>query len=147
MGGKLRGRAETTATALLQLVPWIERLVSQVEGKTGGLTMARAGLLFALTENRLRGSEIADRWGISRASVGEAAQTLERLGFLRRVADPEDRRASLFVITAKGQRALERFGMVTSGALAPHIAKLDAATQDALADAATALAKSLAESE
>ncbi len=54
-------------------------------------------------------SALADELAIKRATASVAVSTLEEKGMLRRRADPEDGRASLLCLTAKGSRRASSF--------------------------------------
>jgi DNA-binding MarR family transcriptional regulator len=47
-------------------------------------------------------TDLADRAGLTKQAVGEAVAELERLGYLERVPDPEDGRAKIIKLTARG---------------------------------------------
>jgi DNA-binding MarR family transcriptional regulator len=51
-------------------------------------------------------TELADRSGITKQSVGEAVGDLERLGFVERVPDPGDGRAKIIRLTPHGAEAM-----------------------------------------
>jgi DNA-binding MarR family transcriptional regulator len=51
-------------------------------------------------------TELADRSGLTKQSVGEAVADLEQLGFVERVPDPEDGRAKIIRLTSHGADAL-----------------------------------------
>jgi DNA-binding MarR family transcriptional regulator len=51
-------------------------------------------------------TELADRSGLTKQSVGEAVADLERLGFVERVPDPGDGRAKIIRLTPHGAEAL-----------------------------------------
>ena len=50
-------------------------------------------------------TELAERAMITKQAVGEAVTDLERLGYVRREPDPEDRRAKIIRLTEKGAAA------------------------------------------
>jgi DNA-binding MarR family transcriptional regulator len=52
-------------------------------------------------------TELADRSGLTKQSVGEAVADLEQLGFVERVPDPADGRAKIIQLTPHGTEALE----------------------------------------
>lgn len=120
------------ATALLRVVPWVQQVAERAAREADTLSAARVRMLMVLTEGSRRGSEIAERWNITRAAVTESAASLEREGYIRRVPDPEDGRAVRFALTPKGRRAMEKFGVTTSGALGRHVAALSPQAQRAL---------------
>lgn len=52
-------------------------------------------------------TDIAHRAGMTKQAVGEVVGDLERLGYVERVADPEDRRAKTIRLTERGWAAQE----------------------------------------
>ena len=54
-----------------------------------------------------RVTELADQAQITKQSMGALVDTVEARGYLERIPDPDDRRAKIVRLTAKG-RALER---------------------------------------
>ena len=51
-------------------------------------------------------TDLAERSGLTKQAVGEAAAELERLGYLMRVPDPRDRRAKIIMLTPRGFEAV-----------------------------------------
>jgi DNA-binding MarR family transcriptional regulator len=51
-------------------------------------------------------TDLAERSGLTKQAVGEAATELERLGYLKRVPDPRDRRAKIIMLTPRGVEAV-----------------------------------------
>ena len=51
-------------------------------------------------------TELAERSGLTKQSVGEAVADLERLDFVERVSDPADGRAKIIRLTPHGREAL-----------------------------------------
>src|SRR5688572_28064654 len=60
-----------------------------------GLTLAHIGLLPHLDEEGTRITVLAERAGMTKQGMGQLVIDLERLGFLSRVTDETDRRATL----------------------------------------------------
>lgn len=56
-------------------------------------------------ENGSRLTELAERANMTKQSVGEVTSDLEQLGYLERVADPDDGRAKIIRLTAQGHDA------------------------------------------
>lgn len=56
-------------------------------------------------EHGSRLTELAERAGLTKQAVGEAATELERLGYAERVPDPTDRRAKIIKLTPTGVEA------------------------------------------
>ena len=53
-------------------------------------------------ENGSRLTDMAERAGLTKQAVGEAATELERLGYAERVPDPTDKRAKIIKLTPSG---------------------------------------------
>ena len=68
------------------------------------LNPAHVGLFRYPTLDRQRPSELADQLQITRQSVNDLLGHLERCGYLTREADPDDGRARVVQLTAKGRR-------------------------------------------
>lgn len=56
-------------------------------------------------EDGMRLTELATLAGITKQSAGEIVDELARLGYVERIPDPDDRRAKLISLTAKGEEA------------------------------------------
>lgn len=56
-------------------------------------------------DNGSRLTDLAERAMMTKQSVGEVTSDLERLGYVERVPDPEDGRAKIIRLTAKGHEA------------------------------------------
>jgi DNA-binding MarR family transcriptional regulator len=56
-------------------------------------------------ENGSRLTELAERSGLTKQAVGEAATELERVGYAERLPDPTDRRAKIIKLTPSGVEA------------------------------------------
>jgi DNA-binding MarR family transcriptional regulator len=62
------------------------------------------GALFAnIDREGTRATVLAGRAGLGKAAMGELIDGLERLGYVARIADPEDRRAKLVILTESGR--------------------------------------------
>ncbi len=70
-----------------------------------GMTVAQAATLQALRTEDLRLGELARRLGIAASTLTRNLARLEERGLVRRIGDPEDRRASRVGLTASGRRA------------------------------------------
>jgi DNA-binding MarR family transcriptional regulator len=53
----------------------------------------------------IRPTDLAERAGLSKQSIGEFVADLEQLGYAERVPDPEDRRAKIIRLTRRGMNA------------------------------------------
>jgi DNA-binding MarR family transcriptional regulator len=65
------------------------------------------GCVFGFIERGggVRLTALADRSGLTKQAVGEAVADLERLGYVERVADPDDGRAKIIRLTQRGVEA------------------------------------------
>ena len=79
------------------------------------ITQGRFGVLMALMSNRnpatkdasaLSPAELADRTGVTRATITGLVDTLERDGLVVRTPDPEDRRMLSVGLTDRGEKLL-----------------------------------------
>ncbi len=81
------------------------------------LTQGRFGVLMALwgscnqagdSEAPLSPAELADRTGVTRATITGLVDTLERDGLVTRTPDPDDRRMLAVGLTPKGEKLLKK---------------------------------------
>jgi DNA-binding MarR family transcriptional regulator len=71
------------------------------------LNLTQASLLVFLHEaGPLRQTQLASRLGLGRAATGATVDLLEQRGLVERQADPDDRRAWLVTMTARGRRQI-----------------------------------------
>jgi len=91
-----------------------------------GLTPAQARALRTLgrSDRPLRMSELAQRLRIARRSATSVVDELVTRGFVRRVDDPTDRRATAVEVTGPGRDVLARLVEVRHRALAELAADL-----------------------
>jgi DNA-binding MarR family transcriptional regulator len=68
---------------------------------------AHSAVFFHMEHDGIRLSRLAEKAQMTPQAMGALVDDLERLGYLRRVPDPDDRRAKLIVITEKGDEALK----------------------------------------
>jgi DNA-binding MarR family transcriptional regulator len=97
-----------------------------------GITAPQAKLLVELADPR-RMSDLAEHQSCDPSSITSLVDRLERDGFVRRVADPEDGRARLVTITAGGRKVRDRFLAELEG-LPDPFATLTAEQRSALVD-------------
>lgn len=71
-----------------------------------GLRPLHAPLLAPLLGGGRRATDLSDIVGVSRQAVAQMLTTLERDGYIERIADPGDSRAKLVCLTARGRAAL-----------------------------------------
>lgn len=142
-------RAPTTEDArlagmLLSLLPRIGKIAGQVAHERGAMTLERARILWQLVESPRRSGEIAQRCGLTPASVSELVDSLERDGFVRRSEDRNDRRVVVVEISARGRREIERVGELMTAPVAKIIAGLSADKRSRIAAALADLQEAFA---
>lgn len=71
-----------------------------------GIRPAQAVALVPLAAGGLHASDLADRLRVSRQAVAQGIASLERNGYVTRVADPGDARARIIELTPRGRQAL-----------------------------------------
>jgi DNA-binding MarR family transcriptional regulator len=64
-----------------------------------------------IREEPLRLTELATLAGMTKQSIGEVIDNLVDLGYVKRVPDPQDRRAKLICLTERGEEA-QKIGLV-----------------------------------
>jgi DNA-binding MarR family transcriptional regulator len=98
-----------------------------------GMTPSRMTALAVLAaEQPLRMGELAARLGISAPTVSRLVDHLAELGFLERVADEDDHRATRVCLSPAGRDGLAAVREHGAGLLAHRIATLDDAERAAL---------------
>jgi DNA-binding MarR family transcriptional regulator len=74
------------------------------------LDPAPYALLVDIAEaGQLRAADLVEVRGVTKAAVSRQVRALERLGLLRRAADPTDARAHMLIVTPEGHRAVRRW--------------------------------------
>ena len=96
---------------LLRAQSFVEARVDPGLGSVHGLALRELMLLMQLDQaplGRLRRVDLAGRLNVSQSTVTRMALPLEKLGFVRREADPRDARVGYVVLTKAGhQRVAE----------------------------------------
>jgi DNA-binding MarR family transcriptional regulator len=100
-----------------------------------GLSLAKLGVLHHLanTERSLPLGQLAERLSCVKSNVTQLVDRLESDGYVRRVADPEDRRSVLAEITPAGREAYARGTCAQEAAHKRAIEVLTAEDQNRLA--------------
>ena len=99
--------------------PPLPGLLGEVREAVGGEIQARLGgqgfsdlrpghgcVFSFIDEEGSRLTELAERSGLTKQSVGEAVADLERHGYVERVPDPQDGRAKIIRLTPHGAEAI-----------------------------------------
>ena len=94
--------------ALLRM-PWeqvLERILTRLHAQGfDDLDTPHLNLVLYPGPQGLRPSELAARRGMSKQAVNYLLGELERRGYLKRVADPDDRRSKRIALTPRGEQA------------------------------------------
>jgi DNA-binding MarR family transcriptional regulator len=84
----------------------VEEFCGELErGEFGDIRPAHGCVFRYMNERGLRLTEIAERGNMTKQSAGEVVDYLVAQGYVRRVPDPEDRRAKLVRLTERGEAA------------------------------------------
>lgn len=83
---------------------------------------------------RASGRRLADEFGVSPAAIVPVCDRLERMGFLRRVRDTEDRRICWFELTDTGVGSLDILSTSIGSRIRPALAALSEADRMTLAE-------------
>jgi DNA-binding MarR family transcriptional regulator len=96
------------ATHTLHTSLLLKAILEERLQEASGLVLAdnEALLNLAHADGGLRMSDIADRLILSRGGTTKVIDRLEVLGYVERVADPQDRRATMVEITDAGRAAM-----------------------------------------
>lgn len=132
------------ADALIVVVPlahrWIERLLASHHPP---LTITQFLALQAIAAERVSGSELARRAGVSGPAVSQLLSGLADAGLLDRGELPEDRRRQTLVLSGLGQRALTSAQALVRDGLTPLLGDLPRPEAEALSRALPHLAAAL----
>ena len=96
---------------------------------------------------RASGRGLADEFGVSPAAIVPVCDRLERMGFLRRVRDTEDRRICWFELTDAGLGILDVISANISANIRPALAALSDGDRKTLAAILETLTGALTESQ
>lgn len=104
------------------------------------LSSSQASTLASVeTLGPVRLGDLAVREGVTAPTQSRLVASLEQQGLLRRMPDPEDRRATLLDITAQGRRQLQRLRGERSAFLVAQLGRLSGEQRQALVTALDAL--------
>jgi DNA-binding MarR family transcriptional regulator len=80
--------------------------VNQGGGLAPPLRAAHTALFPHLSSEGIRGADLAKKLGVTKQAISQLITELEDWGVIEQVADPEDGRAKLVRLTARGQQGL-----------------------------------------
>lgn len=103
-----RGDSDNTAVLLRDAFAAIDRIVpSRLAGRGHGAVRVAHGVVFQhLDDGGTTVSTLAQRAGMTKQAMATLVQYLEDHGYVRRVPDPDDRRAKLVQPTPRGREVL-----------------------------------------
>jgi MarR family 2-MHQ and catechol resistance regulon transcriptional repressor len=120
--------------AYLRAVALAEPLQSELAARHG----LSLGDLHAVRALDRLGEVPVSRYGaelaVPRSTITNLVDRLERAGLVERAGSSTDRRVTLVRLSAAGRAVLEDTGFLLDGELAQRLFRLDADSQDALAD-------------
>ena len=102
--------SDSSLAAILRLLraqSFVEARIDPGLGAVHGLALRELMFLMQLDQapaNRLRRVDLADRLNVSQSTVTRLALPLEKLGFVKREADPRDARVGYVVLTKAGRQ-------------------------------------------
>jgi DNA-binding MarR family transcriptional regulator len=124
---------EEIAEGLQRLARWAARITPKQ------MSMTALGTLSTLSAGPLRVSALAEREGTTQPGMTALVNRLAASGYVRRIADPADGRASLVQLTAKGESTLADRRATRTAALRDHLRALPPEHRQALAAALPAI--------
>lgn len=84
-------------------------LVEENHYQQFGLSTQECGILYILsTDDRVNQLNLGHEMGIDKATIVKNIDNLEHLKLVKRIVDPDDRRANLLLITTKGRTLVEK---------------------------------------
>jgi DNA-binding MarR family transcriptional regulator len=88
----------------------VERRVLEFLAESGfdDVTLAQGRVAARVSEDGIRLTDLAEQAQLTKQSVGQLVDQLERIGYVERVPDPTDARARLVRLAPRGRAAQER---------------------------------------
>lgn len=121
--------------AILRLGRWLRPTEAAAE-----LTPTQISVLMTVVSREtIRLGDLATTEGLNPTMLSRVLAVLVDRGLVKRVADPEDRRAAVVASTAAGRRLRERMRKERSAKLEPVLAALSDADRRSIVDALPAL--------
>jgi DNA-binding MarR family transcriptional regulator len=84
---------------------WTDFRASLLEAGITDIRPTHGCVFRFIREEPLRLTELATLAGMTKQSIGEVIDNLVELGYVKRVPDPQDRRAKLLCLTERGEEA------------------------------------------
>jgi DNA-binding MarR family transcriptional regulator len=131
-------RAKAAAEHLLTLLPRLQRWAAttvQADHGDHGLSLRQLTVLYVIRDGADSPGALSRRLRISPAVVTGLLDRLEQAGYLRRLADPSDRRRLQLALTESGLAASLEIRQVLSQDIAVQLGRLPPAQVGSLAEA------------
>ena len=120
------------AQEVLHIIPQIMRILTAEFRRAGHLmTPGNFQMMFLLHDGPANMSKLAEYQNVSLPTISRSVSRLEKMGWIRRLSSPHDRRVTLVELTEDGRKRLEEIGRLaedTLGALLEPISESDAET-------------------
>jgi DNA-binding MarR family transcriptional regulator len=95
------------AQEILQIIPQIMRMLAAELRRSGqAMTPGNFQLMFILLEGPSSLSVLAELQNVSLPTMSRTVSRLEKIGWIKRRSDPNDRRVTLIVLTEDGRKRL-----------------------------------------
>lgn len=134
MAGTHRPRPTASELSLareaLAVLPPIAKLAWRAAAECGLGSPERSRLLMVLGAGPQRSGQLAQQLRVSPATATETIDGLVGDGLVRRVPDPDDRRAVVIELTAEGRRQRQLFEQAAAGRLAEIVGHLTIEQQE-----------------
>jgi len=111
---------ETTELAqdILYIIPQIMRIIAAELRRSGHLmTPGNFQLMFMLQEGPANLSELAEFQNVSLPTMSRSVSRIEKIGWIRRSSDPNDRRVRLIELTEDGKQRLGEMSRLAENVL------------------------------
>jgi DNA-binding MarR family transcriptional regulator len=117
--------ATTTATALRlgDALGRLARVIRRAHVAPLGSSSTSA-LVTVIRCGPIRLGDLADREGVTPATLSRVVLVLEREGYVERVTDPSDRRSAFLAATERGRDSIDRLRVKRAEVLSSRIARL-----------------------
>ncbi len=138
--------AEDTAALaqnILHIIPQIMRILTVELRRSGHLmTPGNFQLMFMLQEGPANLSELAEFQSVSLPTMSRSVSRLEKIGWIRRLSDPNDRRVTLIELTDDGQKRLDEMNVLAKETLGQLMQATTMADRETLAAGLNVMRKS-----
>ena len=122
------------AQDILHIIPQIMRILTAEFRRSGHLmTPGNFQMMFLLYDGPANLSELAEYQSVSLPTISRSVTRLEKIGWIRRLADPHDRRVTLLELTDDGRNRLEEMSRIAERTLGDLLESMTSSDCDTLA--------------